>query len=101
MHCMRVGAHHLGCYAFKGCGTVEVVTCLADTSPVLAWPGSEQSKGGGAKGVLVSPACGPVVGLQGFCVTLPDVLPALRRAWRLAGARGQVATGVGDEGCGV
>lgn len=83
MRSLCVGAHHLGGYAFKGCGTVEVVTYLADTIPVLAWPGAEQSKGG-AKGVLVSPACGPVVGLQGFCVAVPDVLPALRRAWRLA-----------------
>lgn len=78
-----VEAHHLGCYALKGCGTVEVVTFLTDTIPVLEWPRAEASKG--SKGTLLSAASGPVVGLQGCPVALPAVLPALRRAWRVAG----------------
>lgn len=76
-----MGAHHLGSYAFKGCGTVEVVTFLTDTIPVLDWPKADSK---GAKGTLVSAASGPVVGLQDCPVTLPAVLPVLRNAWRVA-----------------
>jgi hypothetical protein len=80
----RVGAQHLGLFAFKGCGTVEVVTFLTDTAPVLAQPSAEQSKG--AKGILVSPAFGPVVGLQECPIMLPGVLLVLRKACRVAAA---------------
>ena len=76
-----VGAHHLGCYSFKGCGSVEVVTLLTDTIPVLDWPRGDAR---GSKGSLVVPASGPVVGLQDCPLLLPAVLPVLRKAWRAA-----------------
>lgn len=80
---VHVSAHHLGSFAFKGCGSVEVVTFTADTIPVLAWPKADTK---GAKGTLIAEASGPVVGLQDCPALLPAVLPVLHRAWTTAGA---------------
>jgi hypothetical protein len=94
----RVSGWHIGCYAFKGCGMIDMVafTCQHDEAPHPLRQDSmqqQQQQGGSVqqllgKGMLLVARSGPVVGLQNCPVLLPDVLPALQEAW---GAAAEVA----------
>jgi hypothetical protein len=92
----RVSGWHIGCYAFKGCGMIDMVafTCQHDEAPHPLRQDSiqqqhQQQQGGSVqqllgKGMLLVARSGPVVGLQNCSVLLPDVLPSLQEAWRAA-----------------
>lgn len=88
---VKVSTQHIGTYAFKGCGTLDMVAISIDDLAVQAVqqykPGQQQQQQNNAasarngKGMLIAPRSGPVVGQQHCPVVLPDVLPGLRRAW--------------------
>lgn len=84
-----ISTQHIGTYAFKGCGAMDMVTFITDFMPV---PDLELSGNKGGKGVLLAPSSGPVVGLQDCPIMLPIVLPALQQAWSAAAAAVQAAT---------
>jgi hypothetical protein len=92
----RVSGWHIGCYAFKGCGMIDMVafTCQQEGPPHPVCQDSMQQQQGGSvqqllgKGMLLVQRSGPVVGLQSCPVLLPDVLPVLQEAW---GAAAEVA----------
>jgi hypothetical protein len=95
----RISGWHIGCYAFKGCGMIDMVafSCQQDGAPHPLRQDSmqqqQQQQGGGVqqllgKGMLLVARSGPVVGLTNCPVLLPNVLPALQEAW---GAAAEVA----------
>jgi hypothetical protein len=97
----RISGWHIGCYAFKGCGLIDMVafTCQenAPNHPMSQdsmqhqqhQQPQQQVQGGGmqqllGKGMLLVARSGPVVGLQNCPVLLPSVLPVLQEAWGVA-----------------
>jgi hypothetical protein len=74
-----VSCQHIGTYAFKGCGALDMVAFTTD-APHQQLPQGFSARSSG-KGVLLLPKEGPVIGLQDCPILLPQVLPALQRAW--------------------
>eukprot|EP00775_Hariotina_reticulata_P011064 gene11064-11220_t len=78
---VHVSAFHVGRYAFKGC--VDPVDVVSLTTPALAaqYQLISSATNKGAKGMLILPVSGPVLGLQDCPVVLTlDVMAALRQA---------------------
>ncbi|WIA32818.1 hypothetical protein OEZ86_006000 [Tetradesmus obliquus] len=75
-----VSCSHIGTYAFKGCGALDMVAFSTDAPHQQQLPQGSQPRSSG-KGVLLLQKDGPVVGLQDCPILLPQVLPALRQAW--------------------
>ncbi|WIA12661.1 hypothetical protein OEZ85_006309 [Tetradesmus obliquus] len=75
-----VSCSHIGTYAFKGCGALDMVAFSTDAPHHQLLPQGSQLRSSG-KGVLLLQKDGPVVGLQDCPILLPQVLPALRQAW--------------------
>jgi hypothetical protein len=74
-----ISCQHIGTYAFKGCGALDMVAFTTD-APHQQLPLGFNARSSG-KGVLLLPKEGPVVGLQDCPILLPQVLPALQTAW--------------------
>jgi hypothetical protein len=74
-----ISCQHIGTYAFKGCGALDMVAFTTD-APHQQLPIGFSARSSG-KGVLLLPKEGPVIGLQDCPILLPQVLPALQRAW--------------------
>eukprot|EP00775_Hariotina_reticulata_P011161 gene11161-11311_t len=79
---VHVSAEHIGTYAFKGCGAVDMVCFATDAS--VGSPQQRPAALKGDKGRLVMASSGPVWGLQDCPVLVPDVLSALIEAWKAA-----------------
>ncbi|KAF6257722.1 hypothetical protein COO60DRAFT_1203083 [Scenedesmus sp. NREL 46B-D3] len=88
----RISGWHIGCYAFKGCGMIDMVafTCQDADSHQLRQDSLQQQRQGGSmqqllgKSMLLVHRSGPVVGLRDCPVLLPNVLPLLQEAWGVA-----------------
>lgn len=80
---VHISCQHIGTYAFKGCGTLDMLSFTTDFMPA---PEVNPAGAKGGKGTLVFPGTGPVVGLQDCPVALPDVLPTLQQAWAATSA---------------
>eukprot|EP00775_Hariotina_reticulata_P004431 gene4431-4686_t len=87
-----ISAQHVGLFQFKGCGEVDVVRLTADHWPAAQEAQAAQAAGppgahasmvgrGEVKGKLLVGYSGPVLGLQGCPVTMPNILSELQRAW--------------------
>jgi hypothetical protein len=74
-----VSCQHIGTYAFKGCGALDMVAFTTNAAHQQLPPGTSTRSSG--KGVLLLQKEGPVVGLQDCPILLPNILPALQRAW--------------------
>lgn len=79
---VRVSCQHVGSFSFKGCGDLDVVAFTTDSTP--GKPVAVSGSRAGGKATLILPKSGPVVGLQDCPILLPQVLPALQRAWAAA-----------------
>eukprot|EP00878_Enallax_costatus_P015190 GHUV01015903.1.p3 GENE.GHUV01015903.1~~GHUV01015903.1.p3 ORF type:complete len:293 (+),score=91.35 GHUV01015903.1:8244-9122(+) len=90
---VSISAQHVGTYAFKGCGMMELVCLTSDAMPVTQQT-LAVAPPRGSKGVLISAASGPVVGLQDYAVMLPNVLPQFKQAWEKLGSGANLAYGV-------
>ncbi|KAF8059749.1 CSN6 [Scenedesmus sp. PABB004] len=79
-----VSGWHIGTLGLKGCGALESVsfTATAPGHPPVPPPPAAPPRG--SKGALLHARAGPVVGMQGCPVRLPDVLPALGATWAAA-----------------
>eukprot|EP00878_Enallax_costatus_P033120 GHUV01036507.1.p1 GENE.GHUV01036507.1~~GHUV01036507.1.p1 ORF type:complete len:715 (+),score=212.45 GHUV01036507.1:3-2147(+) len=86
---VHISGQHIGTYAFKGCGEVEMISFTADS--IAGWCKYSSTGSRGAKGALVLQGTGPVIGLQDCPVMMPDVLPTLQQAWAAAVAAAEAA----------
>jgi hypothetical protein len=79
---------HVGGAACPSSGDQGNTTAMAalDAHAAAAATAAAAAAARGGKGCLLAPRTGPVVGMQGAPVLLPDVLPLLRLAWRTAAA---------------
>jgi hypothetical protein len=93
----HVSGWHIGCYAFKGCGLIDMVAFTCQDAAThhhlrqdsMKQQQQQQQQGGSmqqllGKGMLLVHRSGPVVGLQNCPVLLPNVLPVLQEAWGAA-----------------
>ncbi|KAF6255370.1 hypothetical protein COO60DRAFT_215397 [Scenedesmus sp. NREL 46B-D3] len=77
-----VSCQHIGAFAFKGCGSLDMVAFTTDAAHQQLPLGSHARNSG--KGVLLLHKEGPVVGLQDCPMLLPHVVPALQLVWAAA-----------------
>eukprot|EP00775_Hariotina_reticulata_P005276 gene5276-5511_t len=78
---VHVSAHEAGTYAFKGCGAVDMACLVSEELLLLPQAAHSMRPQRGAKGALIMPSSGPVPGLQGCPVVLPNVMWEFRQAW--------------------